>query len=263
MRVGFVQFAPVFGDPERNLTMIERLVRSTQADLLVLPELCTTGYQFRDRNEALSLAETADGPSSTFLRSLCAERNLHLVAGLAEKDPNGLFNSAIMLHPEGPAEVYRKVHLFRAEKRIFDPGDRGFSVFDAGKSRVGLLVCFDWAFPEAARSLSLGGAQILAHPANLVLPHAQQAMGTRCIENGVYSITANRTGSEQRTNGPGLTFTGGSRIIGPDGRVLAEASGDGESVQVVDIDPARADNKQITPENHLFEDRRPDQYRLE
>jgi len=129
----------------------------------------------------------------------------------------------------------------------------------AGGAKVGLMICFDWIFPEACRSLALKGADIICHPSNLILPYCQTAMTTRAMENGLFTITANRIGSERR-NGQELTFTGGSQIVDPRGRVLAQASRDQEEVVVVEIDPIQARDKNFTASNHLFRDRRVDLY---
>jgi len=124
-----------------------------------------------------------------------------------------------------------------------------------------MMICFDWVFPEMARSLALLGAQVLCLSANLVLPFCQQAMITRSIENGVFTVLCNRVGAERRA-GKELCFTGLSEIIGPRGELLARASGEEEEVIAAEIDPAMADDKWITPRNHLFEDRRLDLYHL-
>jgi predicted amidohydrolase len=120
------------------------------------------------------------------------------------------------------------------------------------------MVCFDWRFPEAARSLALGGADVIAHPSNLLKPWCQAAMITRCLENRVYAITANRTGVEDR-GGVRLEFTGSSQVVDPDGQVLAIATESG--VQVVDVDLSKARRKNVNEHNHLIADRRPGQYR--
>jgi predicted amidohydrolase len=124
---------------------------------------------------------------------------------------------------------------------------------DGGK--VGMMICFDWFFPEVARVLALEGAQVICHPANLVLPWCQDAMRTRSIENRVFSVTANRIGAEKRGN-IALTFTGKSQIVTPKGDVLAQASERSESLKVVDVDPAEALDKHVTPNNDLFKDRK-------
>ena len=123
------------------------------------------------------------------------------------------------------------------------------------------MICFDWIFPEAARNLALQGAQVICHPANLVLPYCQAAMVTRSLENAVFSITANRTGSETTTQ-QSLHFTGSSQIIGPKGQKLASATEEGTNLKIVEVNPEQASDKFFTPQNNLFTDRRPDTYSL-
>ena len=117
-------------------------------------------------------------------------RSLHVVVGLAERAQDHLYNSAVLIGPNGYIGTYRKIHLFFEETLWFTPGNTGFQVWDIGQAKVGLLVCFDWFYPEAARTLALQGADILCHPSNLVLPHCPDAMVTRCLENHVFAITA-------------------------------------------------------------------------
>ena len=119
------------------------------------------------------------------------------------------------------------------------------------------MICFDWMFPEVCRTLSLQGMQVLAHPANLVMPYCQSAMVTRCLENRIFAITANRVGQENRGDDD-FTFTGGSQVIGYDGKVYSSAPKDISSVSIIEIDEIQANNKKINEFNDLFEERRPD-----
>lgn len=261
--VGFLQTRPVFGDIETNLKHAEKALMGMTADLVVLPELFTTGYQFKDPDEARRLAEEIPGgPTTRALSRIAAERHMHIVAGLAEIDGDTLYNSAVLTGPQGYVGTYRKAHIFDTEKKIFTAGNLPFPVFDIGKARVGLMICFDWRFPETARTLALQGADIIAHPANLVLPHCPQSMITRCLENRVYAVTADRVGSESRIEGETLTFIGQSQVVDPDGRVVVRASEDSEEAHVVTIDLANARNKHINPNNDLFAERREDLYRV-
>ena len=141
---------------------------------------------------------------------------------------------------------------------MFAPGYSGFSVYEHGGVKYGLMICFDWIFPEAARTLALKGAQIILHPANLVLPYCPDAMVTRAVENRVFIITTNRIGDEER-NGQVNRFIGKSQIVSPQAEILARADNE-ECVQVVEIEPSRALNKDVTPYNNVFSDRRPDLY---
>jgi predicted amidohydrolase len=182
-----------------------------------------------------------------------------MVFGLAERAGERIFNSAVMVTPQGDCHVYRKAHLFWDEKDVFDPGDLPFPVFEVAGVKLGMLVCFDHFFPEAARSLALKGAQIVCHPANLVLHIAQTTTIARAAENRIYWILANRTGSETM-GGRTLSFTGESQIVAPDGRLLCRAAADTEELHVVDVDPALALDKHATPRNDLLQDRRTDLY---
>lgn len=262
MKVGFLQMVPEFGKREANLERVAALLDGVSADLIVLPELFSTGYLFIDSRELEQMAEPfPGGPTSASLAGMAARHGLTLVAGVLERDGSQFFNSAVVVGPEGPMALYRKVHLFREEKRWFAPGDGGFRVVDVKGVPVGLMICFDWIFPEAARTLALAGARVLCHPSNLVLPHCQKAMVTRCLENRVFAVTANRGGTEHR-GGKRMAFTGRSQVTSPLGEVLIQGSESGEEVGVVEIDPALAGDKRITPENDLFLDRRRECYRM-
>lgn len=261
MKIGIYQNNPEFGLVEKNVKDAFMELEGVEADLVVLPELFNTGYQFVSKEEAFELAE--EMPSGYTCRSMmdiARTKKMHLVFGMAERDDRGLFNSAAIVGPEGFIGRYRKSHLFFEEKYLFDPGDTGFRVFDIGIARLGVMICFDWWFPEAARSLALSGADIICHPANLVLYGCHKAMVTRSLENGVFSITANRTGSEARGGKDPLVFTGESQILDSRGSLLASMKRDDTGIAVVDIDVGMARDKSITTLNDRFKDRKPDLY---
>ena len=260
MKVGFVQLQPRFGDVAGNLGRALALMEGRGARLFVLPELFNTGYLFASKGELEELAEEVPGGrTSRALANFCQANGIWVVAGLAESYKGNLFNSALLIGPSGLEGIYRKVHLFDREKILFSPGETGFSIYEVDGVKLGLMICFDWIFPEAARVLALKGAEVICHPANLVLPWCQRAMVTRSIENRVFIVTANRTGWERR-EGRKLKFTGGSQITSPVGELLCQASLEGEEVGVVDIDPSIAKDKAITEGNDLFSDRRPELY---
>lgn len=260
MRVGFVQFEPVFGQKEANIKKATQMIDKIDADLLVLPELCFTGYLFKDKDELESLAEKIpDGPTTRHFLNLAKEKKLGIVFGMAERDDDNLYNSACMVTPDGEFFLYRKLHLFVEEKNLFNPGDKKLFVFEFKETKVGLMICFDWIFPEVMRILSLKGAQIICHPSNLVLSHCQDVMVTRCLENRVFAITTNRTGKEKRDEKE-LCFTGSSQVVDPSGNVITKASSGHEEARVVEIDPDLAKDKKFTPQNDLWEDRRIDFY---
>lgn len=261
--IGFAQYHIRFGEYDRNVDTITRLAaKASDADLLVFPELGLTGYEFLDRGEVERYAEPFDaGPTSELLRRLAKKHQTTLVLGYPEYTTKGCFNSAMIAQPDGVLTNYRKLHLFSRETELFKPGDAEPPVVETPAGRVGLMICFDWFFPETARILALKGAQIIVHPSNLVLDYCQRAMYCRCVENAVFIVTANRIGTENRA-GRSLTFTGASQILDVEGATLAAASADEESVQVVDIDPGRADEKGITEYNDRLRDRRVELYGL-
>jgi predicted amidohydrolase len=261
LKVGYLQFNPIFGESKQNLDFVAERVRRTECDLLVLPELFNTGYQFCSAEEAASLAEDIPtGPTTARLLHLAVDCRMHIVAGLAERAQGRIYNSAVLLGPSGVIGVYRKIHLYSEETLWFAPGDTGFPVYDIGPARIGLMICFDWFYPEAARTLALKGADIIAHPSNLVLPHCPDAMIIRCLENRVFAVTSNRIGSEKRGGKSKLSFIGTSEIVSPTGKILKRARGGQVELGVVDIDPLEAREKKINSYNDLLAGRRPAHY---
>jgi len=268
MKIAFIQFAPAYLDRDANLSHVEAMVDAVDADLVVLPELFTSGYFFQSTSDAAQLAEPIpEGPTTDCLTAWARASEATYVAGLPEQEGNRLFNSAVVVGPDGFAGRYRKVHLFNEEKEHFTPGDEGFSVFTCqsrnGTSyRLGLMICFDWYFPEAARSLALQGADVIAHPSNLVLPYCPDSMPVRARENHVFTVTANRHGAETRGEDV-LSFIGNSEVCGPTGDILMRAPESEDVVGVVDIDPHEARDRQINSYNDVLMDRRPDSYETE
>ncbi len=260
MKVGFYQFRPLFGKPKRNYKNIINALENINADLIVLPELALTGYYFKDKSEALKYAEDPDNSDRlNGLIELAKTRNMYLVIGFAEKRNEQCFNSAALIGPAGIEHIYRKIHLFNEEKFCFDAGDTPLVVNNINGVKVGIMICFDWVFPEVTRTLAMQGAQIICQPSNLVLSFCQQTMLARCIENRVFAITANRYGIDKRPQGS-LKFTGKSQIVTPGGKLLHRAVSQREALYITEINPNEADNKMITEHNHLFNDRRPEFY---
>ncbi|UCD17240.1 MAG: beta-ureidopropionase [Candidatus Zixiibacteriota bacterium] len=260
MRVALYQNNPVFGEIERNLDEAVNAVAGREFDLLVLPELFATGYQFKTVGEAVTMGDQA-GAGLTFerLRILSREKDAVVVYGFPERHGMKCFNSALAILPDASYFLYQKTHLFDTEKGIFSPGETGFFTFTFRGIRLGMMICFDWRFPESARKLALAGAQIICHPSNLILPHCPDAMITRALENNVFTVTADRVGKESRS-GHELQFIGSSRIISPGGMILAQLGQDDVGYLSAEINPADAENKKITPRNDIFQDRRPEYY---
>jgi len=261
MKLALYQFKPLFGAKQKNLQRIQQAIRDRDdIDLWILPELCTTGYQFLFQAEAQTLAEPfPDGETGQLLRELSASQSTAIILGVAEQGPDQPYNSAALFDQGHYQGCYRKIHLFADEKRWFTPGQVPAPVFEVKGVKIGLMICFDWLFPEICRGLALRGAQIIAHPANLVLPYCQDAMLTRSIENRVFTATANRIGREERCS-PALSFTGQSQVTSPQGVRLAQLPADSEQVLTVEINPTEALDKQITAQNNIFQDRHPGLY---
>ncbi|MBI5048852.1 MAG: acyltransferase [Deltaproteobacteria bacterium] len=262
MRVEFLQTSPVFGKIKENVKKVAIKLNSIDASLVVLPELFSTGYQFKSKKEVSLLAEEVpQGWTSQRLIQIAKTKKIFIVAGIAEKHRGRFYNSSLFVGPKDFIGVYRKAHLFWNEKIFFSPGNTPFKVYNIGSAKIGMMICFDWLFPEAARVLALKGADIICHPSNLVLPHCPQAMITRCLENRVFAITANRVGVEHRIKGQKLKFIGQSEIVAPDGKMLCRASDNKEEAGIVEIDPRLARNKNITLLNNIFKDRRKKLYK--
>ncbi len=263
MRLILYQSCPRLGEVEANLETVKAVVDQAAFDLLVLPELFATGYYFHCMEQVAQLSEQIPGgPVTHFLIDLAHRKQAFICAGLIERDGDRFYNCAVLAGPEGLVGRYRKLHLFNEEKLWFTPGDAPPQVYDLGLAQVGMIICFDWRYPETARLLALQGAQLLLHPANLVQPYCQDAMVTRCLENRVFAVTANRVGTDAKPDGANITFTGRSQVVDPEGNVVARASNDETAVLTVDIDPRLADDKQVNEYNHLLNDRRPAYYRL-
>ena len=260
IKAGFYQFNPLFGEVEKNLASVINTIRNSIADLIVLPELPFTGYYFKDRNELKTFAEDPnESKTISSLIELCREKDMHLVTGFPEKAEDKIFNSALLLGPDGIIQTYRKLHLFNTEKLYFNPGNLPLEVSEVRGVNVGLMICFDYAIPEVARTLALKEADLLCNPSNLVLYYSQRVMPARCFENSVFAITANRIGSDKRPHGE-ISFSGESQIAGPRGDVIYQAPGDKEELYITEIDPSLARNKMVTERNDLLQDRRPEFY---
>ncbi len=260
MRVAVVQTDPTFGNAEYNISQAIAMMGTVQADLYVLPELFNTGYNFIDEKEVQDLAEPSTGKTFQAITEFASRNKSYVVYGFAEK-ADLFYNSAAIVGPNGLIGLYRKIHLFYRETLFFAPGNLGFPVFEFPFGKVGIMICFDWFFPESARTLALQGADIIAHPSNLVMPYCPDAIVTRCLENRVFCATANRIGSEDR-GGNALTYIGTSEIVSQRGEILKRLNRDESAVAVIDIDLSQARDKSLNKYNNIVEDRRPPFYTL-
>ena len=258
MRLAIVQTDPQFGEVQSNINAALALMEGAKADVYVLPELFNTGYNFVDAGEVASLAEPVDGQTYGAIAEFARRNSCYVAYGFAEQSGR-IYNSAALVGPDGRVGLFRKVHLFYRETLFFSPGDLGFPVFDLPFGKVGMMICFDWIYPESARTLALHGAQLILHPSNLVMPYCPDAMVTRCLENRVFAATTNRIGNEDR-GGISLTYIGESEIISPRGEILVRLPDGKATVAVVEVDLTQALDKRINEFNDLLEGRRVDQY---
>jgi predicted amidohydrolase len=243
--------------------MLSQAVRDG-ASLVVFPECAVTGYNVSSLQEAREIAQPLDGGAMDALARACRELNVYTIAGTLLAQGEQVFNAALLIGPNGLAGSYLKAHLpFCGADRYISRGDSGFRVFETPFCRVGMLICYDLRFPEAARVLALRGADIIALPTNWPTG-ADTApdfmVRARAFENRVFVVACNRVGLER-----GAHFIGRSCIAAPSGKHLADASPDGEQLICVEIDPRQARNKRlvVTPgefEMDFFNDRRPDLY---
>ncbi|WP_460157299.1 nitrilase family protein [Pseudomonas sp. S2_H10] len=266
--VACCQLAPKIGDLAYNRTLTERAIRQVAlqgAQVVVLPELVQSGYLFADRSEALSLAETADGPTLQLWQALARELNLVIVGGFCERLPGDeLANSAAMIDANGLRAVYRKAHLWDAEKDIFTPGDAPPPVVETLHGRLGMLICYDLEFPEWVRLPALAGADLLCAPVNW--PDGPRPQTERPAEvlrvqanasvNRMFIAACDRYGHER-----GVGWVQGSVIVDADGYPLAgPAEQGGEQMLLATLNLAEARNKRISARNDLHLDRRPQLY---
>jgi predicted amidohydrolase len=272
-RVCVQQLEPRIGEPaynrELSLAAIEEAAAGG-AQVVVLPELASSGYMFESAEEAASFAIGVDDPLIGEWAGAAALHGLVLSAGFCERGDDGhTYNSAVVIDPTGVRAVFRKLHLWDHEKLWFKPGDALPPVLETLFGRISVVICYDLEFPELVRSVALAGTELLLVPTNWPILTERPA-GERPGEvtnamvaariNHIAIAAADRGGVER-----GQPWTGGSTIIDPDGWPAAENSWrDGEPRRpgplYADLDLARTRDKRFTELADAFEDRRPELY---
>jgi len=270
LRIACIQMEPVVGATEANVEKSLALILRACADgarLIVLPELCNSGYVFETREEAFALSEPVpDGPSTRAWTAAAARHDAIVVAGLCEREGGALYNSAVVIGPEGYLGTYRKNHLWGDENLFFEPGDAGVPVWKTPIGRLSVAICYDAWFPEIFRLAALQGADLLCIPTNWV-PMAGQpdnlpvmanilAMGG-AHSNSLFVAAADRVGVER-----GQPFLGRSVIINHNGfPVAGPASVDREEIIAADVNLSDARRKRVLNSfNQPLRDRRTDLY---
>ncbi|MDV6286477.1 nitrilase-related carbon-nitrogen hydrolase [Rhodococcus jostii] len=271
-RVACAQLSPVVADPEANRGLADRAIRQalvSGAQVIILPELATTGYHL-EPSEAADLAEDVQGASITAWVEALRGSTAVVVGGFCERGSDGnIYNSAAMVSSDGVMSVYRKTHLWDQEHRLFVSGAATPPVVDTPWGPVGIAVCYDLFFPEVTRGLALGGARLLAVPTNS--PSSKSRMPgsiapadgightvarSAAYLNRVYVAVCDRHGDER-----GHAWTARSSIIGPEGEFLAGPVAYNEELLLADCDLADAERKQWDgTTNDAFADRRPELY---
>jgi predicted amidohydrolase len=241
IKLALAQISCKQGDKSENLKKIEKTINKAKnqaADLVIFPELALTGYVIRD--QIYELAETIPGPSTAILEKAAKKAGMYIVFGmpeLSEKTHATICNSAVLVGPEGFIGKYRKMYLpthsVFEEKRYFRPGYQA-AVFDTELGKIGLIICYDIFFPEVTRLARLEGAQLIicisASPA-IRRMYFETLTIARAIENTAFLAYVNLVGIED-----GLQFWGGSRLIGPQGKILAKAKYDEEDLVMSEVD---------------------------
>lgn len=268
--VACVQFEPLAGSLAANQKAMERHIREAHAkgaSIVVLPELADSGYVFASESElAAQASPVPGGGTSTLLCSLSRELQIVVVSGVAEREADVFFNSAIVCGPVGFVGKYRKLHLWNEENRFFRSGDLGLPVFDTPFGKIGIAICYDGWFPETFRQLALKGASLICVPTNWVPmadgdarpePMANVLHKAAAHSNGVYIACADRIGTER-----GQLFLGRSLIVGPNGwPVAGPASADRAEIIFAKLELERiAAARRLNAFNDLIGDRRSDVY---
>jgi len=267
LEIAGVQMDVAFADIPANLLKIQDFLAETAAAgamLTVFPECALTGYCFESREEATSCAQSIPGAATDAIAVTCRELNTHVVFGMLEADGDRLFNTCVLIGPEGLVAKYRKVHLPSLGVDNFTtPGDEPFAVHEINGLRIGMNICYDYSFPEASRVLMLEGADLIVLPTNWPEGSRKGAtylINARAHENHLYYFAVDRFGSER-----GFDFIGLSRCCDPTGDTVVVAAHTDEAILYAEIDPAFARQKHLVKipgkhEVHRLKDRRPDMY---
>lgn len=259
--IALVQMAPELANPEANLRkmgdFVERICSEQQTDLIVFPELSYTGNELGLR--ATDLAERVPGHATNFLAKRASDFGVHIVFGMVikEKVESILYNGAVCLGPDGDlAGEYRKVHLLGEERQVYRNGFR-FQTIEADWGRFGITIGADLAFPEAARSLTLDGADLVVVCANWEEQYKDlwaAHLISRAAENAIFVAGANRVGEE-----PTMRFHGDSMVVGPLGELYTHLDEpiEGYAVATIDLDRVRT----VREDRQLIQYREPTAYR--
>ncbi len=260
MKVTLAQTSPKFLDIKTNLEKAIQIIKENHSDIYIFPELFLSGYNIQSKEQLIRNSMKLNSKEIKKLQEISKKKEIGICGGYAEIYKDNFYNSAFFIGDGQILSNYRKTHLFNNEKDLFIPGNTGFEVFEYKKTKIGIMICYDWIYPESARTLTKKGAQIILHPSNLVLPYCQTAMYTRALENKVFIATVNRVGTEKDKNNNDVHFKGLSQIVNPNGEYILKLEENTEQVKSIDIKPEFSNDKNMTPKNHILNDLRPEYY---
>lgn len=240
MKVGFFQYDVIWRDRDANLSYISSKIRNSVFDLLVLPELFTSGYAFISKEEIIPFAENLnDSYTVDYLTQLMKKCGAYITGTIPELCDNRLYNTSIIVGAEGLVSSYRKIHLPDYEKRAFTEGDKVVSC-SCNNTKIGLTICFDAWFAPLSSRLRLQGAEIICHSACFGGAVTPTIIPVRALENQCFFISCNRIGIEM-FDGELESYCGKSQIVNPDGKVLVKAENE-EALSIVDIELSEVNN---------------------
>lgn len=247
IHVAAIQMNTILGDRKQNYHKAKKLIAEAvekSAQIIVLPELFDTGYRVEEQDTIL--AQSIPGPVTDWLEKLAKEYQVVLVTAILEKEIETaqVYDTAVIVSPDGLVGSYRKIQLWGMEKSRFQPGNK-LPIFQIDDWKIGLQICYEIGFPEGARILSMKDAHLLLYPSAFGherLYAWKQATRARALENGIYLVAANRSGIDKDET----VFAGHSRIVNPQGQVLAEAAREDEViVSMIDLEQIQAQREKI------------------
>ncbi|AJY75620.1 nitrilase family protein [Paenibacillus beijingensis] len=271
IKLAVVQCDPKVGveNREHNLKFSEATIRQAAkqgANLILFPELNVTGYVFQNRKEAIAHSEAVNGSSVELWSSLSRELNVYIIGSFVERDGELLYDSSVLIGPNGYIGKYRKTHLWNREKLYFSAGNTGFPVFDTEFGKIAMLICWDIWYPETFRIMAMQGAELICTLNNWVYTPGQLYDETgRCMPvyhtmaaaqaNNVYIAAASRIGDER-----GAKFLGNSLIAGPNGWAVKQATAEEDTILIAEVDLGDSSRRHWSEYNDMLFDRRTDMY---
>jgi predicted amidohydrolase len=252
MRVASLQMRIIKGDKDKNISNVDSLIGNNKLDLVVLPELFSTGYFFEEKSQIeLISEEIPNGDTTKKLLEIAARKECHIVGTLIEREDNKNYITSILAGPKGYIGKHRKRHLTTDELEFYTPGSES-EVYEINGCKIGIVVCFEGWFPERIRELLLKGAQIICHSALIMSDKTMNIMKVRAIENNMFIVIANSISSEY-FKGNNITFRGESRIYDTSGNIIIDA-GKEEKIIIAEIDEKESLKRELPDCRNIIEE---------